>query len=133
MMKRVLLIDSDPDSRHVYAMLLRHEGYEVSEATSGAEGVLRARELQPDVIVTELFVPTPGGWKVPELLRQDPRTAETPLIALSTHAFPEDEAGARAAGCNAYLAKPCEPSSLLREIERWLGGPREAARPVSSE
>lgn len=116
----VLIIDPDPDSRCIYATLLRHLGYRVAEARNGVHGILAAREQQPDLIVTELFVPSGRGWKVPELLKRDPRTAEIPIVALTAHALPGDEERALSAGCDRYLAKPCEPLRLLQEIRRML-------------
>lgn len=121
----VLLIDPDEDSRRIYGTLLRHQGYRVLEATQGIDGILKARAHQPDLILTELFVPTAQGWKVPELLREDPRTADIPVIALTTYARSADAEAAHMSGCIAFLAKPCEPTRVLEEVHRWIGAPRE--------
>lgn len=121
--KTVLLIDPDLDSRLVYGSILRHHGYGVLEAGSGAEGVALACKYRPDVVVTELFVPSVRGWEVPDVLQEDPRTRDIPVVAVSAHARPEDEGRARASGCAAFLTKPCAPNEVLGEVRRLIGGP----------
>jgi two-component system cell cycle response regulator DivK len=119
----VLLVDPDEDNRFIYATLLRHCGYRVLEAKNGVEGILLARERRPDVIVTELFVQSAHGWKVPELLKKDPRTAQIPILALTAYAFTTDEERAWAAGCDGFLAKPCELSRVVEELQRLVEVP----------
>ena len=123
----VLLVDPDKDSRLMYGAILRHDGFRVVEATQGVEGIRMAREHHPDLILTELFVATAQGWKVPELLRDDPRTADIPVIALTTYARSTDGEAAYASGCVAFLAKPCEPTRVLEEVHRWIGAARRGA------
>lgn len=118
--KIVLLVDPDEDHRVIYTTFLRHCGYEVIEAKNGVEGILLARKHQPDVIVTELFVPTARGWKVLEMLTQDPRTAQIPILALTAYAFTADEDRAWFAGCNGFLTKPCEPARVVEEVQRLI-------------
>jgi two-component system cell cycle response regulator DivK len=121
--KTVLLVDADEDNRFIYATLLRHCGYRVLEAKNGVEGILLAREHRPDVIVTELFVQSAHGWKVPELLKQDSRTAQIPILALTAYALTTDEERAWSAGCDGFLAKPCEPSRVVEEVQRLVRAP----------
>ena len=121
--KIVLLVDPDEDNRSIYATLLRHFGYLVIEAKNGVEGILLAREHRPDLIVTELFVSTARGWKVPEMLKGDARTAAIPILALTAYAFTTDEERAWSAGCDGYLAKPCEPARVVEEVQRLVAMP----------
>jgi two-component system cell cycle response regulator DivK len=118
--KTVLLVDPDEDNRFIYATLLRHSGHRVLEAKNGVEGVLLAREHRPDLIVTELFVPSARGWKVPEMLKRDPRTSQIPILALTAYAFTTDEERAWSAGCDGFLAKPCEPYRVVEEVQRLV-------------
>lgn len=119
--KTVLLVDPGEDHRFVYATLLRHRGYRVVEAKNGVEGILLARAHRPDLIMTELFIRSARGWKVPEMLKGDPRTARIPILAFTAHAFTTDEERARSAGCEGFLAKPCEPSRVVEEVQRLVG------------
>lgn len=118
--RTVLLVDPDEDSQHIYAGFLRHCGYRVLQARNGVEGVLLARKEPPDLIVTELFVPSARGWRVPELLKRDRRTAHIPVLALTAYAFATDEERAWSAGCDGFLSKPCEPSRVMQEVRRLL-------------
>lgn len=118
--RTVLLVDPDEDSQNINAALLRHCGYRVLQARNGVEGILLARKERPDLIVTELFVPSARGWKVPELLRRDHRTAQIPILALTAYAFTTDEERAWSAGCDGFLSKPCEPSRVMQEVRRLL-------------
>lgn len=118
--KSVLLVDPDEDNRLIYTTLLRHRGYRVLEAKDDGEGMLLAREHRPDLIMTELFVATAHGWRLPEMLKQDASTAQIPILALTAHAFTTDEERAWTAGCDGFLAKPCEPSRVLAEVQRLV-------------
>lgn len=123
--RTVLLVDPHEDSRFINATMLRYHGYRVLEAKNGAEGILLARVERPDLIVTELFVPSARGWKVPELLKGDPRTARIPILALTAFAFLADEQRAWSAGCDGFLTKPCEPARVVQEVQRLVGAASE--------
>lgn len=112
----VLLIDPDQDSREIYSVLLNHSGFRVVAATGMEEGLHVARRERPTVIVTELFVPTTGGWMILEALKGDAATAAIPVIALSAHALPADRSRARLA--DLFLTKPCEVDCVLRAVQR---------------
>ena len=129
----VLIIDPDPDSRYMYAALLRHHGFRVVEASNGADGIMAACAVPPDLIITELLVPSGTGWKVPKLLKRDPRTAGIPILALTSRVVPGGRERALAAGCERYLAKPCEPSRLLGEVQELLAETGASEGPMGSD
>jgi len=115
----VLIIDRDLDSVEIYRLILEHHGFRVLHATDGVAGVQMAVKEHPDVVISELFLPRIDGASVLDLLRRDDLTAAMPLILLDsipTFAvdFQPDVAGVR------RLTKPCEPSRLLREVQRLL-------------
>ncbi len=118
----VLLIDRDQDSLTIYSVILRHYGYEVVTVTDGATGLRLAVELDPDIVISELFLPLVQGHTVLEELRADDRTARKPLILLDSvpmlgEALMDGRAG------TSRLTKPCTPSRLVEEVARMLGGP----------
>jgi CheY-like chemotaxis protein len=118
----VLLIDTDVDSIAIYSLILRHHGYDVIHATDAETGLQLAFESQPDVVVSELFLPRVRGGDVIQHLRNDDRTADTPLIVLdSIPTFARELTDSL--GDLSRLTKPCEPSRLLQEIERLLERP----------
>ncbi len=123
MRKRVLLIDSDDDTRAVLATLLTHVGYRVAGAASADEGVKLAGAFRPHAIVTEFLVPARGGRCVIERLRARTGTRAIPTIVFTATAIPEVAARVEAAG-GVYRAKPLTPSDLLPDIDRLVGAPR---------
>jgi CheY-like chemotaxis protein len=123
---RILLIDSDLDSIAIYSMMLRHHGYEVLQALDGETGLRLALEQHPDVVVSELFLPGSGSTTLLARLEEDGRTADLPIIVLdSTSTF--GPGLTQEFGAHRRLAKPCEPSRLLKEVESLLSGPVAAA------
>jgi two-component system, cell cycle response regulator DivK len=120
-MKTILIVDNDPDTRTIYTTALRHSGYDVLEAADGATGVRAAQERSPDLIVMNLSMPEMDGISAMNMLRADARTAMTPIIACTGFVKEDGEELAEHAGCDAYLEKPCEPTRLVEEVERFVG------------
>lgn len=116
----VLIVDDDLDSRSICSVLLRHFGYEVIEASDGGEGVRLAKEAKPDVVVMDVTLPVLDGWDATARIKQDPETADVPVIMLTARALPSDRLKGEMAGCTSYLTKPCSPKALKLEIERLL-------------
>lgn len=129
-MKTVLVVENDADTRDIYSTVLEHRGYTVVVAPDGPEGVRSASEHVPDLIVMNLSMPKLDGISATSLLRQDPRTTNIPIIACTGFIRDEGEDLAEDAGCDAYLEKPCEPSRLVAEVERFLGAPDATKRPA---
>lgn len=119
--KTVLIVEDNEDNRIVYATILQHRGYAVLEARNGEEGVRIARERLPDLVLMDISVPIIDGWQATELLKGDDRTSTIPVIALTAHALAEDRETARNVGCDGYLAKPCEPRTVVAEVEKFIG------------
>jgi CheY-like chemotaxis protein len=123
--KTVLLVEDNEDNRIVYSTILRHFGYEVSEALNGEEGIAKARSERPDLILMDISIPIIDGWEATKILKADPATGDVPIIALTAHALATDRAKAEEVGCDGYLAKPCEPRRVVAEVERFIGAGRE--------
>lgn len=124
--KTVLLVDDDRDNRTIYTVLLEHVGYTVLQATNGADGVRLARENLPDIILMDLSMPVLDGWGAIRQLREDQRTAQIPVCALSAHVLLEgDYDRARAAGFDCYLTKPIEPRQVVQAVRDRIGPPTD--------
>jgi CheY-like chemotaxis protein len=119
--KTVLLVEDNEDNRIIYATALRYAGYHVIEAITGTEGVQRAREHVPDLILMDISVPELDGWEATAVIKADPKTRHIPVIAVTAHALPGDEERSLEAGCDGYLAKPIPPATLLADVDRRLG------------
>ena len=126
----VLIADDDPDQRQLYAAYFAWRGFRVRTASDGEIAVLRALESVPDVVIMDLSMPRVDGWEATRRLRSDPRTAHVPIVACTAHAFGAPVERALAAGCDAYVVKPCTPPELFREVERLLARRVDRRRPA---
>jgi CheY-like chemotaxis protein len=104
----------------MYAMYLSYTGFRVAEASNGHEALEQAFSLHPDLIVMDLSLPGLDGWEATRRLKADQRTRDIPVIALTSHALEGFSEGARAAGCDAFVTKPCLPEQLVTEIRAVL-------------
>lgn len=125
--KRILLVDDYPDALEMWGLYLRSLGYEVTTADNGARAVEAATRDVPDVIVMDLELPGMSGIDAARLLRQDGRTAEVPMIAATGYSHGRQLEQARLSGFDAVVIKPCDPGSLVTEIERQLSARRRSA------
>jgi CheY-like chemotaxis protein len=117
---RVLVVDDYPDAREMYSEYLDYCGFEVVQAGNGIEALQRALETQPDIILMDLSLPVMDGWEATRRLKADKRTAGIPVVALTGHALAGISEGAKKAGCDAFVTKPCLPEDLVKEIRRVL-------------
>jgi len=118
--QRVLLVDDYPDAREMYSEYLKFSGFDVVEATNGVEALQRAIDTSPDIILMDLSLPVMDGWEATRRLKEDARTAAIPVVALTGHALAGMFEGAKRAGCDAFVTKPCLPEDLVREIRNVL-------------
>jgi CheY-like chemotaxis protein len=117
---RVLVVDDYPDAREMYSEYLEYSGYDVIEAANGMEALQRAVDDKPDIILMDLSLPVMDGWEATRRLKADERTAGIPVVALTGHALAGISEGAKKAGCDAFVTKPCLPEDLVIEIKRVL-------------
>jgi CheY-like chemotaxis protein len=126
----ILIVDDYEDNRDMYSQYLEFAGMRVAEAANGKEALEKTTQLMPDLIVMDLSLPGVDGWQATRLIKQDPKTRDILVLALTGHALEGASQGAKDAGCDAFLTKPCLPEDLHREIERMLGaaGARSRAK-----
>ncbi|HJZ78186.1 MAG TPA: response regulator [Vicinamibacterales bacterium] len=125
---RVLLVDDYPDAREMYTEYLEYSGYEVIGAGNGVEALQRAVDASPDIILMDLSLPVMDGWEATRRLKADQRTASIPVVALTGHALAGISEGAKKAGCDAFVTKPCLPEDLVREIKKILDAPSSTSK-----
>ena len=97
-------------------------GFELIEAVDGEEGVKLAQSEQPDLILMDIQLPLIDGYEATRQIRALDDMKATPIIAVTSYALSGDEAKARAAGCNGYVAKPFSPRQLLAKVREFLPG-----------
>lgn len=116
----ILVVDDYQDAREMYAEYLQYSGFRVAEARNGNEAVTQARALRPDLILMDLSLPGMDGWEATRVLKADEETKHIPIVALTGHALAGASEGARKAGCDSFVTKPCLPDDLVVEVRRML-------------
>ena len=117
---RVLVVDDEPDLIRILEFGLRAAGYQVEIAVDGQEGLKKAREIRPDIILLDLMLPKLDGYKVCRLLKFDERYRQIPIIILSARTQEGDQALAKEMGANRFVTKPYEFGEILAHIEALL-------------
>jgi CheY-like chemotaxis protein len=120
----ILVVDDYQDAREMYAEYLQFSGFQVAEARNGNEAVEQAFALKPDLILMDLSLPGMDGWEATRRLKADDRTKHIPIVALTGHALAGASEGAKKAGCDSFVTKPCLPDDLVVEVRRMLGAAR---------
>jgi two-component system, cell cycle response regulator DivK len=116
----ILVVDDYQDAREMYAEYLQFSGFRVAEAKNGNEAIEKAFELGPDLILMDLSLPGMDGWEATRQLKSDERTRHIPVVALTGHALAGASEGAKKAGCDSFVTKPCLPDDLVVEVRRML-------------
>jgi two-component system cell cycle response regulator DivK len=122
----ILVVDDYQDAREMYAEYLQFSGFRVAEARNGNEAVDQAFALKPDLILMDLSLPGMDGWEATRRLKADAATRQIPIVALTGHALAGASEGAKKAGCDSFVTKPCLPDDLVVEVRRMLGMMRQA-------
>ena len=116
----ILVVDDYQDAREMYAEYLQFSGFRVAEAKNGNEAVEKAFALKPDLILMDLSLPGMDGWEATRRLKADEATRRIPVVALTGHALAGASEGAKKAGCDSFVTKPCLPDDLVVEVRRML-------------
>ncbi|QIG51291.1 response regulator [Nordella sp. HKS 07] len=120
MSKRILMIEDTEDNRQILRDLFAGTDYELLEAADGAAGLTLAQTHRPDLILMDIQLPVLDGYETTRRLKADPSLRAIPVIAVTSYALSDDERKARAAGCDAYIAKPFSPRLLLAKVREFL-------------
>src|SRR5262249_5813941 len=120
MSKRILVIEDTENNRLILNDLLSNAGFEVMEATDGEKGIAMASERRPDLILMDIQLPKVDGNEATRRTKPNPELQHIPIIAVPSYALSGDEARARAAGCDGYIAKPFSPRAILAKVRELL-------------
>ena len=116
--KTILYVEDNEFNRKIVRDLLARTSYRLVEATDGEAGVAMALQESPNLILMDIQLPKISGLDATRRLRADPRTAQVPIIAITSYALSGDDQRALDAGASAYLAKPYSPRELLELIRK---------------
>jgi pilus assembly protein CpaE len=119
-MTRVLIIDDEPINHQLVARALQSLHHELYFADNGQDGVTKARNLVPDIIITDVMMPGINGYEVTRILRREPQFATTPILVLTAQAGLQDKLKSFEAGADDHLTKPFEAAELLMRVTALL-------------
>ncbi|HWZ90590.1 MAG TPA: response regulator [Polyangiaceae bacterium] len=136
--ERVLVVDDSAAIRHLVSDCLRRQGFVVTTAVDGQDGLEKAKLERPELVLTDYDMPRMNGFELVLGLRRDPATRDIPLVMLTARESKRDQAQMRAAGLTSYLVKPFGPDKCVAIVERVLAESRlarykEASRLYISE
>ncbi|MGQ4646255.1 response regulator [Lyngbya aestuarii] len=120
MTKTILIIEDDELFRSMLFGLLEMEDFNVISAADGSNGLILAKQLQPDLVISDINLPYLNGLGVLNKLRNDLTTAHLPFMFLTSKSDQETRSLAMKLGANAYLTKPVHLSNLLEAINNHL-------------
>jgi two-component system, cell cycle response regulator DivK len=120
MSKCILIVEDQEDNRTILRDLLGKAGYDIIEAVNGEDGVALALAKRPDLILMDIQLPVMDGYEATRRIKANAELKAIPVIAVTSYALSGDEAKARAAGCDAYVAKPFSPRQLLAKVREYL-------------
>ncbi len=116
-MARILLADDSPHAQRMGERILREEGFEVVSVTDGQTAMLRLEDVDPDVVVADVFLPGVSGFELCRAVKTDTRYRHARVVLTAGLLEPFDEDDARRSGCDAILKKPFEASAVLEAIQ----------------
>ncbi len=119
-MTKILYVEDNPDNIYMLTRRLKKKGFDIIIAGDGQEGIDKAIEETPDLILMDLSLPTMDGWTATSKIKEIEKVKDIPIIALSTHAMPEHRDRALKAGCSDYDTKPVDIKRLLGKIAQFI-------------
>ena len=119
--KKILLVDDSSTILMMEKFILRNGPYEILTATNGEEGVLKAAEQMPDLILLDVIMPKMGGFEACRLIRNSDETKSIPIIMVTTRGEAANVEAGWANGCTDYVTKPINSIELLAKVRNFLG------------
>lgn len=119
-MAKILLVEDNEDNRDMLSRRLERKGFVVMLAVDGQDGINKAKEILPELILMDMSLPVVDGWEATKILKSDSVTQNIPVIALTAHAMSGDREKAMEVGCNDYDTKPIDLQRLIGKIEALI-------------
>ena len=120
-MALVLIVDDSPTEVHVLSGYLSKHGFETEAAADGREGIEKARQLKPDLILMDVVMPGLNGFQATRELARDPKTAAIPVVMVTTKGLETDKIWGMRQGAVDYLVKPVTEAQLVEKVRAALG------------
>jgi CheY-like chemotaxis protein len=120
MANKILIVEDNPMNRRLIGDILKYHGYEILEAENGKEGVKRAKEHKPDLIIMDLQMPVKNGYDAIKILKNDPETKHIKILAVTSFAMAGDREKVLETGADDYISKPINTRDLPERVKRLL-------------
>lgn len=120
MTKKLLIVDDEPNIAISVEFLMRREGYQVSLAKDGCEGLARIREWKPDLVLLDVMMPKMDGFQVCKAVREDAALADTLIVMLTAKGREAEVEKGLSMGADAYIPKPFSTSELVNKVNSLL-------------
>lgn len=120
-MKRVMVVDDDPDAMRLVENILKDEGYELITVSNATEVGLKAAQLVPDLIILDYLMPDINGFEVSKALRSNDLTKNIPIMAVTCLTKESDIERIFECGADEYLAKPYKVDQLQKKVRELIG------------
>jgi DNA-binding response OmpR family regulator len=120
MEKKILVIEDDPATSRLVDYTLRHEGFKVITAFNGLEGIRKANEEAPDLVILDVMLPGMDGFEICHRLREQPSTAKLLILMFSAKAQEIDKNTGLKVGADDYLSKPAAPADIINRVNKLL-------------
>ncbi len=120
MAEKILIIDDDVDTLRLVGLMLQRQGYEISAASNGSQGLSKALEERPDLILLDVMMPDMDGYEVARRLRKNPATVTIPILMFTAKTQLDDKVTGFEVGADDYLTKPTHPTELQAHVKALL-------------
>jgi CheY-like chemotaxis protein len=120
MAEKILIIDDDVDTLRLVGLMLQRQGYEISAASNGSQGLAKALEERPDLILLDVMMPDMDGYEVTRRLRKNPVTVAIPIMMFTAKTQLDDKVMGFEVGADDYLTKPTHPTELQAHVKALL-------------
>ncbi|CAG0962933.1 Alkaline phosphatase synthesis transcriptional regulatory protein PhoP [Anaerolineales bacterium] len=133
MAEKILIIDDDVDTLRLVGLMLQRQGYEISAAPNGSQGLAKALEERPDLILLDVMMPDMDGYEVARRLRKNPSTVAIPILMFTAKTQLDDKVTGFEVGADDYLTKPTHPTELQAHVKALLArAPQRDKEPASA-
>jgi CheY-like chemotaxis protein len=120
MAEKILIIDDDVDTLRLVGLMLQRQGYEISAASNGTQGLAKALDERPDLILLDVMMPDMDGYEVARRLRKNPVTVNVPILMFTAKTQLDDKVAGFEVGADDYLTKPTHPTELQAHVKALL-------------
>ena len=133
MAEKILVIDDDLDTLRLVGLMLQRQGYQISAATNGQQGLEKALEEKPNLILLDIMMPDMDGYEVARRLRKNPTTLKIPILMFTAKTQLDDKVLGFEVGADDYLTKPTHPSELQSHVKALLARSAQPTEDTSTE